>query len=142
MHRVLTKNGVFITIGWDEDFSDEMTEVWYRFVMEEECYFDSLSEYRRRRRAKVSSPRNCGLTVAKRRLQVPVRFQDHRDAAFVFGHLFGYSAGVWVLENARKEFQMYVGITRNDKASIQMILDERERQQSHSVAPTNTKPAQ
>src|SRR4029079_472900 len=68
VHRVLSEKGVFITIGWDEDFADEMTEVWYKFVMEKEYYFDSLSEYRRRKRAKIKSARNCGLTLVKRRL--------------------------------------------------------------------------
>jgi SAM-dependent methyltransferase len=126
--RVLRDGGTFVTIGWDEDFADEMTEVWYRFVIEQEYYFDSLSEYRRRRRGKLRSTRNCGLTLAKRRLQVPVRFQDHRDAAYVFGHLFGYSAGIWVLESGKREFQMNVGITRDDKQSIKSILERREKQ--------------
>lgn len=76
--RVMSEDGVFITIGWDEDFADEMTEVWYKFVIEEEYYFDSLSEYRRRKRSKIKSPRNCGLTLVKKRLQVPVKFQDKR----------------------------------------------------------------
>jgi SAM-dependent methyltransferase len=118
VYRVLTDTGSFVTIGWDEDFADEMTEVWYRFVMEEEYYFDSLSEYRRRKRSKIESPRNCGLTVAKKRLRVPVKFPDKREAAYVFGHLFGYSAGTWVLENDKREFQMYVSVTRDDRTSI------------------------
>jgi ubiquinone/menaquinone biosynthesis C-methylase UbiE/nucleoside 2-deoxyribosyltransferase len=127
VYRVLHPDGVFITIGWDEDFSDQMTEVWYRFVMEQDYYFDSLSEYRRRKRARIASPRNCGLTIAKRRLRVPVKFNDKREAAYVFGHLFGYSAGIWVLENDRKEFQMYVSITRDDKNSLNQILSLRDQ---------------
>lgn len=126
VYRVLRETGRFITIGWDEDFADEMTEVWHKFVMEEEYYFDSLSEYRRRKRAKVKSPRNCGLSLVKRRLQVPVKFQSKYDAADVFGHLFGYSAGVWVLENAKREFQMFVSITCDDKASLRQIVSQRK----------------
>lgn len=124
IHRVMKEGASLITIGWDEDFSDEMTEVWYKFVTEETYYFDSLSEYRRRKRSRITSPRNCGLTVGKKRLQVPVKFADKREAAYVFGHLFGYSAGVWILQNSRREFQMRVSITKDDKASLGNVLQE------------------
>lgn len=122
--RVLQPGGCLITIGWDEDFTDEMTEVWYRFVMEEEYYFDTLAEYRRRRRSKIVSPRNCGLTVVKKRLTLPVKFKDYREAAFVFGHLFGYSAGQWVLDTDRHEFQMNVSVTQDSYAHLKEILAE------------------
>jgi len=122
VHRVLSEDGLFITIGWDEDFSDEMTEIWHRFVIEEDYYFDSLSEYRRRKRARITSPRNCHLSPAKRRVRVPVKFQDHVAAANVFGHLFGYAAGLWVLENPRQEFMMNASITFDTKATIAAAL--------------------
>lgn len=124
VNRVLKHKGVFLTIGWDEDFTDEMTEIWHKFVIEEEYYFDSLSEYRRRKRSKIASPRNCGLTSVKTRLQVPVKFYDRREAANVFGHLFGYSAGFWVLENAKYEFNMNVSITYDNKGSITNALSD------------------
>ena len=122
VYRVLNNKGVFITIGWDEDFSDEMTEIWYRFVMEEEYFFDSLSEYRRRKKAKIKSPRNCNLSIVKKNLKVPVKFASKHEAANVFGHLFGYSAGSWVLENNKREYQMLVSITKDNKESIRRIL--------------------
>jgi SAM-dependent methyltransferase len=122
--RLLKPSGTLITIGWDETFSDEMTELWYRFVMEEEYYFDTLSGYRRRKRSKITSSRNCGLTVVKERLEVPVKFKDKHDAAEVLGHLFGYSAGVWILENAKYEFQMSSSITVDSRESIEKIVAE------------------
>ena len=122
VYRVLNDKGVFITIGWDEDFSDEMTEIWYKFVMEEEYFFDTLSEYRRRKKSKIKSPRNCNLSLVKKNLSVPVKFQSKHEASNVFGHLFGYSAGAWVLENNKREYQMYVSITKDDKNSIKRVL--------------------
>jgi hypothetical protein len=119
----LTKDGLLVTIGWDEDFNDELTEVWYRFVIEEECYFDTLPEYRRRKRNRIKSPRNCGLTTVKRKLRVPVKFSTNEEAAIVFGHLFGYDAGIWVLENSENEFNMSVSITKDDKNSIRDNLE-------------------
>lgn len=124
VYRVLKPTGRLITIGWDEDFNDEMTEIWYRFVMEQDYYFDTLAEYRRRRRAKINSPRNCNLTVAKKRLKLPVKFPDYREAAYVFGHLFGYSAGQWVLETGQHEFQMNVSVTCDDSQSLNEILTQ------------------
>lgn len=122
VYRILRPGGLFVTVGWDEDFTDEMTEIWYKFVLEPDCYFDSLAEYRRRRRSKISSPRNCGLSFLKKRLSVPVRFSSVDDAAFVMGHLFGYSAGAWVLQNDRREFQMGVSITKDTKEQIGRVL--------------------
>lgn len=139
VYRVLRPGGALITIGWDEDFNDEMTGVWYNFVMEEHHYFDSLAEYRRRRRARISSPRNCGLTVVKKQLHTPVRFRDKRDAAYVFGHLFGYTAGVWVLANERREFQMSTSVTRDDREQIGMKLQAWRQIRSES-APANAGP--
>jgi len=130
VHRVMRDTGVFVTIGWDEEFSDEMTEIWHKFVIEEDYYFDALSEYRRRRRSKITSPRNCHLTFAKKRLCVPVKFQDHFIAANVFGHLFGYAAGVWMLQNPKREFMMNASITFDTKNSIGAALDRCREQRS------------
>ncbi|NHZ86729.1 MAG: methyltransferase domain-containing protein [Planctomycetia bacterium] len=123
VYRVLKPNGIFITIGWDEDFSDELSEVWHKFVIEEDYYFDSLAEYRRKKRHKIKSPRNCNLSFFKKKLQVPVKFDSVNEAADVFGNLFGYSAGVWVLESSKREFQMNVSITYNTRESIKTIIN-------------------
>lgn len=125
-YRILRPNGMFLTIGWDEEFNDEMTEIWYRFVLEPDCYFDSLSDYRRRKRSRINSPRNCGLTYMKRRLSVPVRFQSVEDAAYVMGHLFGYSAGRSILQSQRREFKMGSSITKNSKEEIGELLFTRQ----------------
>jgi hypothetical protein len=93
--------------------------------MEDKYCFDSLPNYRRRKRERITSPRNCCLTVVKKRLSVPVLFSDKRKAAQVFGHLFGYAAGVWILENDRKEFQMAVSVTHDTRRSIEAILERR-----------------
>lgn len=122
--RILRDGGIFVTIGWDESFNDEMTEIWYRFVLEPDCYFDSLPDYRRRKRSKIQSPRNCGLTLMKEGLSAPVRFNNVDDAATVFGHLFGYTAGAWVLRNERREFQMGVSLTRDSKESLKLVVAE------------------
>ena len=122
--RVLKPNGVLITVGWDETFRDQLSELWFRFVPEPDFRRETMEEWRRRRRDKIRSPRNCHLTFVKRNLRVPLLFSSPEDAAFVLGNLFGFAAGQWVSDQQRCEFSIRVGITRDTR---RMLVEAEER---------------
>ncbi|MEZ5218542.1 MAG: class I SAM-dependent methyltransferase [Ilumatobacteraceae bacterium] len=129
VHRVLKPGGVLITVGWDENFRDQLSDLWYRFVPEPDYRRESMEEWRRRRRDRIRSPRNCGLTFIKRNLRVPLLFETPGEAAEVLGHLFGVSAATWVGQQQRCEFSVAVGITVDDRSSVAAAL-KTLRQQS------------
>lgn len=118
VERVLKPRGVLVTLGWDETFQDEMSEFWYRYVPEPDFRRETLEQWRRRRRARIESPRNSHLTFVARNLRVPVKFESVEDAAFVIGHLFGFAAGESIIHTRRREFSMLVGITRDVRSAL------------------------
>jgi len=123
VRRVLRPNGKLLTIGWDEHFRDELSELWYRFVPEPDFRRERLDEWRARRRARLSSTRNCSLTFILRNLKVPLLFATPEEAARTIGFLFGHSAGEWVAAQRRTEFAIGVGITCDDRESIEKSLE-------------------
>ena len=116
--RVLRPGGLLITLGWDEQFRDELSELWYRFVPEPDFRRESLEEWRARRRARIESPRNCGLAFVAQGLRVPLLFSTPVDAARTLGYLFGHSAGEWVAKQRRTEFSIDVGVTLDKRESL------------------------
>ena len=122
VRRVLRPGGRLVTVGWDETFRDELSELWYRFVPEPDFRRESIEEWRRRRRQRLHSPRNCHLTWTKRQLRVPLLFDTPTEAATILGHLFGYSAGEWVAQQRRSEFSIYVGVTCDDVESLDRAI--------------------
>jgi len=118
VQRVLRPGGTLVTIGWDESFQDELSEIWYRYVPEPEYYRESVEDWRRRRVERVHSPRNCHLTFVQRHIRVPLRFDSVEQAAYVMGHLFGFAAGEAVAKGGKREFAMNVGITRDTAGDL------------------------
>jgi ubiquinone/menaquinone biosynthesis C-methylase UbiE/HEAT repeat protein len=118
VERVLKPRGILVTLGWDETFQDELSEFWYRYVPEPDFRRESLEEWRRRRRGRIRSPRNCHLTFVARNLRVPIKFSTVADAADVLGHLFGFAAGEWIIQTRRREFSMLVGVTRDSRTAV------------------------
>jgi SAM-dependent methyltransferase/HEAT repeat protein len=125
-HRVLRPGGRLLTLGWDEAFQDELSELWYRFVPEPDFRRETLNEWRARRRARIDSTRNCHLTFVAKNLRVPLLFATPEEAAETLGFLFGNSAGEWVCKQRRTEFSIAVGVTSDSKERIATILDESE----------------
>lgn len=118
VHRVLKPNGVLVTLGWDETYRDELSELWYRFVPEPDFRRESFEDWRRRRKQKIKSPRNCHLTFIKKNLRVPLFFDHADEAAYVLGFLFGFTAGEWVKSQRRSEFSINVGVTLDSKEEL------------------------
>ncbi len=126
VRRVLKPNGVLVTVGWDEQYRDQLSELWYRFVPEPDFRRESIEEWRRRRRAKTRSPRNCYLTFVKRGIKVPLMWPSAEEAAEVLGYLFGYSAGEWVLQQRICEFSIHVGITVDTWTDLSRSIEQLE----------------
>jgi len=122
IRRVLKPDGKLITLGWDESFRDELSELWYRFVPEPDFRRESIEEWRNRRRSRIQTTRNCHLTFVKRNIEVPLLFPNAADASFVLGHLFGYSAGEWVARQQRCEFSIKVGITIDSREGVENAI--------------------
>jgi ubiquinone/menaquinone biosynthesis C-methylase UbiE len=124
VRRVLKDGGVLVTVGWDETFRDQLSEIWYRFVAEPDFRRESIEEWRKRRRSRIKSPRNCHLTFIKKNFKVPLLFESPKEAAAVLGHLYGFSAGEWVSHQQRCEFSILVGITKDDTEQLDLAIRE------------------
>lgn len=130
IQRVLRPGGHLVTLGWDESFQDELSEMWYRYVPEPDYYRESVEDWRRRRVERVHSPRNCHLTFAQRHIRVPLRFASVEDAAYVMGHLFGFSAGEAVARGGKREFAMNVGVTRDTAGDLASAVAKLQMQKA------------
>jgi HEAT repeat protein len=126
VHKMLSKGGLFFTIGWDETFNDELNRMWYRFIPDR-IVAQNFEEWRYKRSAEISSPRNCGLTWFKRGVAVPLQFGSLKEAAFVMGHLFGRDAAQYVVNSGKIEWGMSLGITCNTKEELGAIIKSYER---------------
>lgn len=119
--RLLTDDGLLITIGWDETFNDELSKMWYKFVPDD-LYADNFEGWRRKRASRIETPRNCGLTWHAKRIIVPLRFRSTTQAAQVMGHLFGRSAAEWIIKTNKFSWQISMGITVDSGAAIKARL--------------------
>ena len=125
VYELLDDNGIFVTIGWDETFNDELNEMWYRYIPDDINAID-FDEWKKIRSEKISSPRNCGLTWFKTNLQIPLIYDTIEESIDVMGHLFGRDAALNVLENNKMIWWMAMGITLDTKESIKKALDRME----------------
>lgn len=132
VRRVLKDGGTLVTVGWDETFRDQLSELWYRFVPEPTFRRESIEEWRKRRRDRIHSARNCFLTFVKRNLRVPLVFDSANQAATILGYLFGFSAGEWVSQQQRCEFSIHIGITSDTTSQLENAIVELEKRVADS----------
>ncbi len=125
VHSLLEDGGVFVTLGWDEEFNDELSETWYKYIPDS-IQAQSFEEWRRKRASSIKSARNCGLTWFKKGLRVPLQFSSLQDSASVIGYLFGRDAAHEVIRNRQLSWGMSLGITIDTKESIRTILESYE----------------
>ncbi|NOQ23735.1 MAG: methyltransferase domain-containing protein [Bacteroidales bacterium] len=127
VYRVLKPGGQLITLGWDESFRDELSKLWYHYVPEPDYFRESFESWRKRRIAKIKSPRNCHLTFVKKNVQVPLLFTNPEDAAYILGFLFGFTAGEDISKQSRREFSINVGITNDSKEDLFNSIEKLNR---------------
>ena len=121
VYDILTDDGVFVTLGWDETFNDDLNAMWYRYVPDN-IKAANFEEWRKEREASISSARNCNLTWYKRYIQVPLLYDTLEETINVMGHLFGRDAALEILNNKKTMWWMSMGITFDDKKSLEKIL--------------------
>lgn len=121
VYNMLSEDGVFVTLGWDETFNDDLNAMWYRYVPDN-IKAANFEEWRRAREASITSARNCDLTWHKKNIQVPLLYDTLEETINVMGHLFGRDAALEVLKSKRTMWWMSMGITWDDKKSLSRIL--------------------
>ncbi len=122
----LTDDGEFFTIGWDETFSDELSQMWFKYVPDDAKAWD-FEEWRKKRIDFIESARNCDLTWFKRGLSIPLQFSSLNTAAQVMGYLFGRDAAKEVVRSNKTEWTMSLGITRDTKKDLSRIIKSYEK---------------
>ena len=123
----LTENGLFITIGWDESFNDDLNYYWYKYIPDLINAFD-FETWREKRMSLIKSPRNTSLNWYKKGITVPLQFKNLNESAYIMGHLFGRDAAKHIIEKNKTEWNMSIGITINTKQQLKKIIkNERSR---------------
>ncbi|MBP3800042.1 MAG: methyltransferase domain-containing protein, partial [Bacilli bacterium] len=121
VYNLLTDDGIFVTLGWDETFNDELNNMWYKYIPDN-IIASNFEEWRKCRENTIESPRNCNLTWYKKNIKVPLLFDTLEETINVMGHLFGRDAAIEILKNKRNMWWMSLGITWDDKKSLSKIL--------------------
>lgn len=121
VHSLLSEDGVFFTIGWDESFNDELNRMWFKYIPDD-IHAKDFEEWRDKRVKALKSPRNCHLHWFKRGIQVPLQFTSLKESANVMGYLFGRDAAQYVINNGKTEWMMRMGITFNTKQELSKII--------------------
>ena len=121
IYELLSDDGVFVTLGWDETFNDDLNNMWYKYIPDD-IKAANYEEWRIIREANIGSARNCGLTWYKKNIKVPLLYDTLEETINVMGHLFGRDAALDILKTKRNLWWMSLGITWDDKESLSRIL--------------------
>ncbi len=126
VNKVLAEDGVFVTIGWDETFNDELNEMWFKYIPDN-IHALEFEDWRKQRASLIKSTRSCGLSWLKKGILVPLQFASLKEAAFVMGYLFGRDAAKYIIRSGKTEWNMSLGITYNNKKELIKIINSYER---------------
>lgn len=121
--KLLRPGGHLVTVGWDETFNDELSEMWYKYIPDG-IRSRNFEEWRKNRAVSIKSTRNSNLSWYKRGIKVPLEFDNAETAARVMGYLFGRSAAEEIIRTRQIRWSISAGITINSKESIGNILYE------------------
>lgn len=121
VYSLLSNDGVFVTLGWDETFNDDLNNMWYKYIPDN-IQAANFEEWRKTREASINSARNCDLTWYKKNIKVPLLYDTLEESINVMGHLFGRDAALEILKNKRTMWWMSMGITWDNKESLSKIL--------------------
>jgi hypothetical protein len=123
IYENLTEDGLFITVGWDESFNDDLNYYWYKYIPDS-IKANDFESWRKRRTSNINSPRNTFLTWYKKGITVPLQFKNLNESAYIMGHLFGRDAAKHIIEKNKTEWNMSIGITINTKEELKKILQK------------------
>nr|VFJ49524.1 MAG: RNA cap guanine-N2 methyltransferase [Candidatus Kentron sp. FW] len=122
IYKNLSDDGLLITIGWNEEFSDELSEAWYGFLSDRSGSFD---EWRAEVRKRFESPRGMGLSWFDK-IRTRLEFEDMNSALYAMGNLFGRAMAEDIISRQKTSWELGVGITVNTRDEIRRIIEEME----------------
>lgn len=125
VHDLLLEDGIFITIGWDETYNDELNHLWFKYIPDNLGAYE-FETWRKLKADKIKSPRNCDLKWFKTGIDVPLQFNNVKEAAYIMGNLFGRDCATYIVNNDKIEWNMSIGITLNTKKEIEDIIKFRK----------------
>lgn len=126
VYDLLSDDGVFVTLGWDETFNDDLNNMWYKYIPDN-IRAANFEEWRTIRESSIKTARNCDLTWLKKNIKVPLLYDTLEETINVMGHLFGRDAAIEILKNKKNMWWMSLGITWDNKESIAKKLKNRRK---------------
>lgn len=126
VYNLLTDDGIFVTVGWDETFNDSLNNVWFKYVPDN-IQAKTFEEWRRKRSDNIKGARNCNLTWFKKGIIAPLQYSSLAEAVDVMGYLFGRDAAKFVINSRKISWNMSMGITVDTKDSLKKIINSYER---------------
>jgi len=123
VYNHLIEGGLFVTLGWDETFNDDLNYYWFKHIPDTIGEFD-FEKWRKRRTSEFKSARNSQLTWFKKGIIVPLQFDNLEQTVKIMGNLFGRDAVKDIINNEKTEWLMSLGITFNTKEEIYQIIKE------------------
>lgn len=126
VYNMLTDDGVFVTVGWDETFNDSLNYLWFKYIPDS-IQAKTFEEWRRKRSETIVGARNCNLTWFKQGIIAPLQYASLAESVHVMGYLFGRDAAKYIIKNRKTNWNMSLGITVDNKESLKKIIDSYER---------------
>ena len=115
VYQNLTDDGIFITIGWNEKWDDELSLMWKNYV------WDNSTR-------RINRVRNCNLKWYINDIKTSIRFDDFKQRDFVLHTLFGEKAKEDFANSKQLEWSMHMGITIHTKKQLKTILKGLEKE--------------
>lgn len=113
VYKNLLEDGIFITIGWNEKWNDELNNLWKKYICD-----NSKKE--------ITTPRNCNLSWYKNDIKTTLEFNNIDERDYVLYSLFGEDAENDYKDSNKLKWDMLMGITINTKKELNKIIRELE----------------
>lgn len=113
VYENLLDDGVFITIGWNEKWDDELSLLWKKYI----CDNSDKS---------IDGARNCNLDWYVNDIQTSITFDNLTQRDYIIYNLFGENAKKDYVDSNKLEWSMHMGITINTKKQLKVILEKLE----------------
>ncbi len=115
VYENLSDGGVFITIGLNEKWNDELSLLWKTYIDKD------IKIY-------IRDVRNCKLNWYENDIKTTLRFDNKKQMKYVIFNLFGSKAKVDYTNSDKLEWKMKMGITLNTKTELKNIIKKLENE--------------
>lgn len=115
VYQNLLDDGIFITIGWNEKWDDELSLMWKKYVCDNST-------------KRINGVRNCNLKWYVNDIKTSLKFDNLEQRDFVLYTLFGKKATKDFSNSIQLEWSMHMGITIHTKKQLKTILGGLEKE--------------